>query len=151
MKSVSFSEMVYTDDLVRPLRTTAGRRRWPFWLVLGAGLPGIVLAMRWLDPAAPLAYIVLPVLAGGLLPVWALMPARFEVTTRFEARHLVNTVDEALLALGYQNVGGPADTMLYRKRAYGTGREVSVSVRPHVLDIAGPAITLRALQKALLR
>lgn len=151
MKSVSFSEVVYTNGLARPVRAPAGRGRWPFWLVLGAGLLGIVLSMRWLDPAAPLAAIVLPVLAGGLLPVWAFMPARFEATTRFEARHLVSTVDQALVALGYQNLGGPGDALLYRKRSYGLWREVSVSVRPHVLDIAGPAITLRALQKALLR
>lgn len=155
MKSVSFSEVVYANDLVRTRQPSTWRRLLPFWLLLGAGLLAIAVLMRMLDPDAPLAYIVLPVLAGGLLPVWALMPARFEATTRFEARHLVNTVEEALLALGYESVAGGPDALLYRARG-GTWlrwpvREVSVTVRPHVLDIAGPAITLRALQKALSR
>lgn len=154
MKSVSFSEVVYANDIVRTRHAATPGRLWPFWLFLGGGLLAIVLLMRLADPGAPLAWIALPALAGGLLPVWALMPARFEASTRFEARHLVTTVEEALRALGYESVGGAPDALRYRKlRRWpgGPAREVSVSVRPHVLDIAGPAITLRALQKALSR
>lgn len=155
MKSVSFSEVVYASEAAHAPQAPGARRLWPFWLFLGSAMAAIVLFMHWLDPGAPLAYIVLPVLAGGLLPVWALIPARFEAATRFEARHLVNAVEEALLGLGYERVPGAPDVLLYRSRKTGVSpwprRQVSVSVRAHALDIAGPAMTLRALQQSLSR
>lgn len=43
---------------------------------LALGLPAIVLLAHLFDPAAPIGYIVLPVLAGGLLPIFALAPRR---------------------------------------------------------------------------
>ena len=155
MKSVSFSEVVYANDMVRLLHPSEGRRLWPFWLFLAGGLCAIALLAHLFDPQAPLVYIVLPVAAGGLLPALCLMPARFEVTTRFEARHLVHTVDDALLQLGFERSGAANDVLRYRSSSERwmrwPVRQVTVTVRPHVLDIAGPAMTLRALQSALSR
>ncbi|GAB3432787.1 hypothetical protein NX773_14600 [Massilia solisilvae] len=152
MKSVSFSEVVYAHEVAPWLSPHRPRRRLAtFALVMVLGLAGLVVLFRKLDPTAPLAYIVIPVLAGGLLPLFALMPARFEVTTRFEARHLLRALEEGLATLGYERIPMPPGFLRYRPRGglRWPSRDIEVTLREHVLAVTGPAITLHALRKCL--
>jgi len=151
MKSVMFSE-------VEPAQRSAGFLRTlspltAYGLAVAIGMPLLVLAMHLFDPSAPLAYIVLPVLAGLALPLCASAPGRLEVATRFDACHMAATLDAALAALGYARVdAGPgllryvqAEHPGWRKRAH----KVNVRVHAHALEVIGPVPVLRALQKAL--
>ena len=96
MKSVTFSDIERVPELARhPAVRVSPQRALLLGLTLALGLPAMMFAFHLLDPAAPLAYIVLPILAGGLLPMAHMMPGRFEVMTRFEACHLVCTLDDA--------------------------------------------------------
>lgn len=154
MKSVMFSDVIYAHDVAPWLGRTRPRRRMAsFALLMAGGLAGLVLLFHWLDPGAPLAFIVVPVLAGGLLPLFALMPARFEATTRFDARHLLRTLEEGLDSLGYERAAQPGDMLRYRPRSARwmrwPSKTVEVTLREHVLCIVGPAITLHALRKCL--
>jgi hypothetical protein len=154
MKSVTFSEVMYAHELAPWLSPDRPRRRLAsFALLLALGLVGLALLFRRLDPGAPLGFIVVPVLAGGLLPVLALMPARFEATTRFEARHLVGSLEEGLDGLDYERVAMPPGYLRYRPRGgiwmRWPSKEIDITLREHVLCITGPAITLHALRKCL--
>ena len=60
MKNVTLSAVV---------RNRARRQLCRYLLTLSLGLPAIALLMHLLDPGAPLAFIVVPVVAGGVLPV----------------------------------------------------------------------------------
>lgn len=94
MKSVTFSDIERVPEQARrpsPLRSP--QRVTLLVLTLALGLPALMFIFQQIDPGAPLAYIVVPVLAGGLLPMMSMMPGRFEVTTRFDACHLVVTLD----------------------------------------------------------
>jgi hypothetical protein len=154
MKSVSFSEVIYAHEVVpwlspdRPLRRLAS-----FLLVMVLGMAALVLLFHRLDPTAPIAFVVVPVLAGGLLPLIALMPARFEVTTRFEARHLLARLEEGLDQLGYERQPMPPGYLRYRPRGgmlmRWPSKDIEVTLREHLLSITGPAITLHALRKCL--
>jgi hypothetical protein len=152
MKSVTFSEVIRVRD-ASPLSTASTRQLMLFGLTVAVGLPALVLGFHAIDPAAPLAYIVGPVMAGGMLPVLAAAPGQFAVQTRFHARHLVGTLDDTLGALGYVPVQRCAGTVRYRPQRPGLlpwqRGEVSVTVRDHALDIVGPFDTLRALQRQL--
>ena len=147
MKSVMFSEIVGAPRRVglRGLSPLAA-----YGLTLAIGTPLLVLALRLLDPGAPLAYIVLPVLAGLALPLCTPAPGRLDISTRFEARHLRATLDSALGDLGYAQVCAGPDRIRYATggRAW-RARSLSVRVRPHALEVIGPIRTLRALQAAL--
>jgi hypothetical protein len=92
MKKFTRSTVVrdHAHPHLHPIRSWRQLARYGATLALG--LPAIAMAIHLLDPTAPLAYIVGPVLAGGLLPAFALLPSRFEVNTRFQARHLVGTL-----------------------------------------------------------
>jgi hypothetical protein len=145
MKSVTFSDIERVPRQVRrpfPL----GSPQRVVWLALGLAL--LMFVFRQLDPDAPLAYIVVPILAGGLLPVATMMRGRFEVTTRFEACHLVVTLDEALGQLGYAPAERAPGAVRYRARG---GKEISVTVRAHVLEVTGPVPALRALRRQMAR
>jgi hypothetical protein len=126
-------------------------------MLLGATLvvggPVIVMAFHLFDPATPLGYLVFPVLAGSLAPVISALPARFEVRSRFDARHLVGTLDATLDALGYAQAARLPGIVQYRSRepkwhALG-GDSIEVSVREHGLEIVGPFATLCVLKKRL--
>lgn len=147
MKSVLFS------DIVGAPRRAGLRRLAPlaaYGLTLLLGTPLLVLALRLLDPGAPLAYIVLPVLAGLALPLCTPAAGRLDISTRFDARHLRPTLDSALADLGYAQVCAGPDRIRYATagRAW-RARTLSVRVQPHVLEVVGPIPTLRALQAAL--
>lgn len=150
MKSVTFSEIVRVRQ--RPgflSRVETWRQSLPWALTLLAGLPLLVLAMHLIDPDAPLPFLVLPALIGGLLPVWMLGPGRFEMRTRFDARYMITTLDETLAALGYRRTAADnASIRYFRPRPWLRGQEgaIVVAVREHALEIVGPVGSLRLLQ-----
>ncbi len=147
MKSVTFSDIVGAPRFqlcgLSPLTA--------YGLTLAIGMPLLVLALRAFDPNAPLAAIVLPVLAGLALPLGARAPGRLDVGTRFDARHLRITLDASLTALGYHTMSASSDRIRYLKAGASPWRAHSVSVRihPHSLEIVGPIPTLRRLQALL--
>jgi hypothetical protein len=83
MKSVMFSEIVHAQRGAGWLRGLSPLTA--YGLTVAIGMPLLVLALRALDPGAPLAVIVLPMLAGLALPLCAGTPGRLEVSTRFDA------------------------------------------------------------------
>lgn len=155
MKSVTFSDIERARDQARFLSTLLSvRGLTTLTITLALGLPALVLAFHLLDPSAPLAYIVLPVLLGGLLPTAQVLPGRLQVTTRFPARHLVGTLDDALDKLGYTPAERVPGTVHYRRVrsepwARWQNKEIAVTVRAHALDVTGPVAALRALRSQL--
>ena len=147
MKSVTFSDIERVPEQARPASPLGlPQRMTRLALTLALGLPALIFAFQQLDPGAPLAYIVLPVLAGGLLPMMQMMPGRFEVMTRFEACHLVCTLDDALGRLGYTPSERAPGVVRYRARG---GKEIAVTVRAHALEVTGPVPALRALRRQM--
>lgn len=152
MKNVTLSAVVRDHarrQLLCPIRSMRQLRAYAITLALG--LPVIAFLTQLLDPTAPLGYIVVPVLAGGLLPAFALLPGRFEIGTRFHACHLAGTLDETLCQLGYTKAEGDGAGARYRTRRWPGGRDADIAVtfHPHAADITGPLGTLRALQRQL--
>ena len=145
MKSVTFSEIVRIRK--RPfflVRQDTWRQLLPWGLTLLLGLPLLVLALHFIDPGAPLPFIVLPAAMVG--------PGRFEMNTRFDARHMLATLDEALVSLGYRR--SPSDTeqlSYFRPRPWLSARDGSilVEVSPHALQVVGPVGSLRLLQQRI--
>lgn len=154
MKSVTFSEIERIGQNTRPLSIALPAQRLAtLALSLVLGLSVLAMALHLLDPGAPLSYIVVPVLLGGLLPVARALPGRFEVATRFSAYHLIGTLDTALDGLGYVPAERGQNTLRYRIRA---GRlpqwpsaDIAVTVGDHALEVTGPVRTLRALRRQL--
>ena len=156
MKSVMFSK-------VTPARRSAGLAGLlgtlspltAYGLTVALGLPLLVGAMHLFDPGAPLACIVLPVLAGLALPLCASAPGRLDVNTRFDACHMASALDTTLASLGYVRTDAGADNGLLRyvKTARPSWRNraqsVNIKVHAHALEVIGPIPVLRALQKAL--
>jgi hypothetical protein len=130
-----------------PLQSWRQARRLA--LVLAIGLPAIMLAFHFLDPGASAPYIVLPVLAGGLLPLAIPPSGSFEVITDGDARALAGTLDETLAALGYEREEAAAGVIRYRVRKQGRGRPIAVTVGERQLAITGPVAVLRGLQQHL--
>jgi hypothetical protein len=155
MKSVTFSEIERVrKGPHRPTSIDPAQRRVFLLLSMVLGLPALVLAFHLVDPTAPLGYIVVPVLLGGLLPAIArTLPGRFEVTTRFSACHLVGTLDDAMEQLGYAPVERGPGSVRYRMRAARwpawRNADIMVTVRDHMLEVAGPVRTLHALRSQL--
>lgn len=154
MKSVMFSEVMYAHEVAPWLSPARPRLRLAsFALLMVLGLAGLVMLFHRLDPGAPLEFIVIPVLAGGVVPLLAFMPARFEATTRFEARHLLRTLEDGLASLGYERSQAPPGQLRYRPRqgpgARWPAKEIAVVLREHLLSVSGPALTLHALRKCL--
>ncbi|MGJ7918773.1 hypothetical protein ACI48D_25295 [Massilia sp. LXY-6] len=147
MKSVTFSDIERIPERARrPSILASPQRMLLLGLTLALGLPALMFAFHLFDPAAPLAYIALPILAGGLLPMATMMPGRFEVMTRFEACHLVCTLDDALGRLGYAPSERAPGAMRYRARG---GKEIAVTVHAHALEVTGPVPALRALRRQM--
>jgi hypothetical protein len=147
MKSVTFSDIERLPEQARsrfPLGVP--QRMVVLAVTMVFGLSALMFVFHVVDPSAPLAYIVLPVLAGGMLPMAQMMPGRFEVMTRFDACHLVCTLDEALGRLGYAPAERTPGAMRYRTRG---GKEIAVNVRAHALEVTGPMPALRALRRQM--
>jgi hypothetical protein len=155
MKSVTFSEIEPVRKGPHHLAAIDPAQRLTLLLLsMVLGLPALVVAFHLVDPTAPLGYIVVPVLLGGLLPTVArALPGRFEVTTRFAARHLVGSLDDAMERLGYTRSECGPGTVRYRMPAARwparQGGDITVTVRDHMLDVTGPMRTLRALRRQL--
>jgi hypothetical protein len=155
MKSVTFSEIERVrKGPHRPAPVEPVQRLALLMLSMVLGLPALVVAFHLIDPTAPLGYIVVPVLLGGLLPTLArTLPGRFEVTTRFSACHLVGTLDDAMERLGYVPDDRSPGTVRYRLRAARwpawMAADITVTVRDHILEVTGPMRTLRALRRQL--
>lgn len=154
MKSVSLSQVVRSHDSVRyfcPIQSWNQFRSLA--LTLTIGLTCIALLSMALDPTAPVAYIVVPVLLGGVAPVFAALPGKFEVVTRFHAHHFLKTLDEAIVSMGYT----PAQSATERTRHYRrkTGlfhwkeNAIALTVTEHAITVGGPIFTLRMLQQKL--
>jgi len=154
MKSVSLSRVVRSHD---PYRFLCPIQSWSqllsLALTLGLGLALIVVVLMLLDPSAPLAYIVIPVVAGGLFPVFIALPARFEVMTRFHAEYFARTLDRTLASMGYvPRSDAPGPTRYYRRQAgwlRWKENDIAVTVREHAIGVNGPVFALRALQQRL--
>lgn len=154
MKSVSMSQVVRAHD---PVRFLYPIQSWSqlisLALTLAVGLTLIATLCMAIDPAAPVAYIVIPVLAGGLAPVFAALPARFQVVTRFHAHYFLKTLDETILSMGYIPAVSDADrTRSYQPRARlfrWKENAIEVSVTEHAITVGGPVFALRMLQQRL--
>jgi len=154
MKSVTFSDIERARNQARFLSTLQSLRGLTMaGTTLALGLPALMIAFHLLDPSAPLGYIVVPVLLGGLLPMMQVLPGRLQVTTRFDACHLVGTLDEALDKLGYAPSGRAPGTVHYRARAerwpQWQHKDIAVTVRAHALEVTGPVAALRALRRQM--
>lgn len=154
MKSVTLSEVVRAHEPYRFLCPIQSWRQFvSLMLMLAVGLPLIAMLCMLLDPGAPPLAIVAPVLVGGLAPVFAALPARFDVATRFQARHFVQRLDDTIASLGYvareatpgsRRVYVRQETLLRWKE-----NEIAVTLSEHAIVVSGPIFTLRLLQQRL--
>lgn len=155
MKSVSLSQVVRSHDSFRffcPLQS------WSQFLSLAvtlcAGLTGIALLFMAIDPTAPMAYIIVPILLGGLAPVFAALPGQFKVITRFDAHYFLKTLDQTIASMGYSAELPVAGRT--RRYCRGTGlfnwkeHVIAVTVTEHAINVDGPIFTLRMLQQKLI-
>jgi hypothetical protein len=153
MRNVTFSDIARIRHPAGRQGADVGAQRVAALAVtMVLGLPVLGFAVHLAAPATPLAYIVLPGLAGGLLPLVRGLPARLDVSTRFCACHLVGTLDDAMEKLGYVPAERGPGAVRYRMRArrWGwPGRDVAVTVREHALELTGPASALRALRRRM--
>lgn len=155
MKSVSMSQVVRAHDAIRflcPIQSWSQLLSLGFTLVVG--LTFIAMVCMAIDPTAPVAYIAVPVLVGGLAPVFAALPGRFQVNTRFHAQHFVKTLDEAILSMGYSPVKSVDGRTRYQPHARPfrwKENAIEVSVREHAIVVGGPVFALRTLQQRLAR
>jgi hypothetical protein len=154
MKSVSLSQVVRSHDSFRflcPIQSWS--QLLSLALTLAVGLTFIATLFMALDPTAPVAYIVIPVLMGGLAPVFAALPARFEVVTRFHAHHFLKTLEESILSMGYTPTESAAGrTRCYRPQAKlfrWKENAIAVTVNEHAITVGGPVFALRLLQQKL--
>lgn len=154
MKSVSLSQVVRSHDSFRFLRPIQSwRQLLSLALALAAGLSCIALLFMAFDPGAPVAYIVVPVLLGGLAPVFAALPGKFDVITRFHAHHFLKTLDATILSMGYAPVAQTAErSRRYSRKAgifHWTENTIAVTVTEHAITVGGPMFALRTLQQKL--
>lgn len=154
MKSVTFSDIERGRDQTRFLSILLSLRGTAMLTAtLALGLPALMIVFHLVDPNAPLGYIVVPVLLGGLLPMTQVLPGRLQVQTRFDACHLVGTLDDALAKLGYAQAGRAPGTVRYRIRSEHWPKwqysEIAVTVRDHALEVTGPVAALRALRRQM--
>jgi hypothetical protein len=154
MKSVSMSQVVRSHDSYRYLCPIQSWSQFiSLALTMTVGLALIAMLFAALDPGAPIAYVVVPVLVGGMAPVFAVLPARFEVSTRFHASHFVKTLDETILSMGYVPVESDADRIrCYSRRAglfHWKESAIAVTVGEHAITVGGPIGAMRQLQQKL--
>lgn len=155
MKSVTMSDVVRSHESYRYLCPI---QSWSQFLSLAVtltvGLALIAMVVAAIDPSAPIAFVVLPVLLGGLVPVFAVLPARFEVCTRFQAQHFVKTLDETILSMGYaQTESGANRTHLYSRKSglfHWKESAISVTVGEHAIIVGGPIAAMYQLQQKLI-
>ena len=154
MKSVSLTQVVRSHQAYRlasPVRSW--RELAALALTLSVGLAAIAMVLMALDPGAPAAWIVTPVLLGGSLPLFAAIPGQFKVRTRFEASHLLGTLDTTLREMGYavaDGCDGRSRTYQRRARLFSwKDSVVTLQLQPHAISISGPMPAMRRLQQRL--
>ncbi len=154
MKSVSLTQVVRSHQAYRlasPVRSW--RELAALALTLSLGLAAIAMVLMALDPGAPTAWIVIPVLLGGSLPLFAAMPGQFKVLTRFEASHLIGTLDTTLREMGYAVTdGGDGRSRTYQRRGrlfHWKDSIITLQLQPHAISISGPMPAMRRLQQQL--
>lgn len=153
MKSVSLSQVVRSHDSMRffcPIQSWS--QFLSLALTLTVGLTCIALLFMAIDPTAPMAYIVVPVLLGGLAPVFAALPGQFQVVTRFHAQYFLKTLDETILSMGYSPAESADGRTSYQPRARlfrWKENAIEVSVSDHAIVVGGPVFALRMLQQRL--
>jgi hypothetical protein len=154
MKSVSLSQVVRSHDSIRFLCPIQSWSQFlSLALTLTIGLALIAMVFMALDPTAPVAYIVVPVLLGGMAPVFAALPAKFDVMTRFHAHFFLKTLDESIVSMGYAPVESDEGRTRYYSRQSGLFRwkenAISVTVNEHAITVGGPVAALHILQHKL--
>jgi hypothetical protein len=85
------------------------------------------------------------------------LPGRLDVRTRFQACHLVGTLDDALCKLGYAPAARAPGSLRYRTGdrtgllAWRAPRpaDIAITVRAHALEVTGPVSALHALRSQL--
>jgi hypothetical protein len=155
MKSVSLTQVVRSHNAYRlasPVRSW--RELAALALTLSVGLAAIAMVLMALDPGAPAAWIVTPILLGGSLPLFAAMPGQFKVLTRFEACHLIGTLDTTLRQMGYvvADGGGDGRSRSYQRRGrllLWRDSIITLQLQPHAISISGPMPAMRRLQRQL--
>jgi hypothetical protein len=156
MQDVTLSHLTRTHAPYRFLCPIRSRRQLiAFGIFLVFGLPLITLLLKLLDPTAPLACILVPALVGGSLPMFAVLPARLNMVTRFHAGHLIHMLDETIQSLGYARsetlpAGARYHAMQPRWLAW-KENDIAVTVRDHSIEVSGPLCAMRALQEKLAR
>jgi hypothetical protein len=158
---VPAEEPIMLAYTVSAIVRSRGRSRFPIqsWrqlrrlaLTLALGLPAIMLAFHFLDPAAPLAYIVAPVLAGGLLPLFMAPPGQFEVATRAAGTEaLAGALEHVFAGMGFEKKPDGHGALRYRARKQGWlgwhDGEVELTLRGHAIEVSGPVAILQALRR----
>jgi hypothetical protein len=127
----------------------AWRRTRRLAVLLAIGLPAIMLAFHFLDPAAAPAYIVLPVLAGGLLPLLMPPTGRFEIAPDGDVHACAAALDGVLGGLGYVRQAAAPRVIRYRLREPGRERPFDVRVGDSRLAVVGPVAVLQSLRQRL--
>lgn len=153
MKSVSLSQVVRAQPAYRLASPVQSWRELAaLGLTLSVGLVLIAVLLMALDPTAPAMWIIGPVLLGGTLPLFAVLPGQFDVVTRFDASYFLKTLDSSLNAMGYRPAAGDARTRRYHRRAglfHWKDSTVTLAVDAHAIKVAGPVPALRQLQQYL--
>jgi hypothetical protein len=154
MKSVTMSHVVRSHDSYRYLCPIQSWSQFvSLALTLTVGLALIAMLFAALDPGAPIAYVVVPVLLGGMAPVFAVLPARFEVSTRFHAHFFLKTLDETIIAMGYAPTESGAERIRCYSRRSGLFHwkesAIAVTVSEHAITVGGPVGIMRQLQQKL--
>jgi hypothetical protein len=155
MKSVTMSHVVRSHDSYRYLCPIQSWSQFvSLALTLTVGLALIAMLFAALDPGAPIAYVVVPVLLGGMAPVFAVLPARFEVSTRFHAHFFLKTLDETIIAMGYAPTESGAERIRCYSRRSGLFHwkesAIAVTVSEHAITVGGPVAIMRQLQQKLI-
>lgn len=158
MKSVSLSQVTPIQPAHRLARPWHSRRPLAalatLALTLSSGLALIAALLMLLLPGTPAVWIVLPVLLGGSLPLFAALPARFDVTTRFDAAHFVKTLERSLAEMGYAPAASAVPGTRCYQRPAGLLRwqegTISLAVYAHAITVGGPLPALRQLQQRLM-
>lgn len=151
MKSVSLSQVVRSQPANGPVQSW--RELLALGMTLSLGLFLIAIVLMVADPGAPAAWIVVPVLLGGTLPLFAAAPGQFDIHTRFHAAHFLNNIEASLGAMGY--VASRDDSP--RQRSYQRPasflrwqpQQLTLSIHQHAITVCGPLPALRQLQHRL--
>lgn len=157
MKNFTLSEVRRTHSPVCylwPIQSASQFISALAWLIVGIGCLAVIIDE--LDPSVPITGILVSGAIFGCAPLYAVLPARLQLTTGLMATYLVNTVDDYMLDLGYRDSTKDAKTRRYRVACPRWQRwrenEITVAVSgDHTIDVQGPIFALRLLKIRLER